>query len=608
MFIECVKNNGTKYLRLVDAHTYVITGVRKHQRYVVRNIGPLSRFDDGLPDYMERLRESFRNGTPIIPLLEEYVSGAYPEKKIRFELDVNDDAHCFCQPRNIGYFLLDGLYDALGIYDVLNQCKSNNRVAYDLNGLAKLLVFGRALFPDSKLGTYEQRERYIFDVTSSNNLFEIYQTLDCLNDCADAIQKRMNHKIICGRVGRNTEVCFYDVTNYYFEIGENDSDEVDKDGGVIKKGLRKKGISKEKRGEPIVQMGLFIDDNGIPIAYRLFPGNDTDQTTLRPALKNNIDSLGLGRVIVVADGGLNSGPNIAHILGMGNGYIVSKSTKKSDKNVKAWILDETGYEWNESRTFKVKSTIRKRKIKNEEGKTAEITEKLICYWSKKHYDKECHENEKFIEYLESVIANPDKLKDKPGKIERFLKKHTVDKKTGGIIDADIHLSIDTDKIRDYLNLLGYYTVMTSEIDKPDREIINKYHGLSRIEDSFRITKSDLEGRPVFVFTPEHINAHFLTCFIALTMIRLVQYAILKHQGKDTKNTDGWESGLTAERIQAALGNWQADPLPGGYYRTTKAGEDLNLILDSFGIDGNFRLPTIKALRSLKYSIDKAAFM
>ena len=243
MFIECVKNNGTKYLRLVDAQTFSANGIIKHRRYVVRNIGPLARFDDGLPDYLDRLRESFRNGIPIIPLLNEYTSGVQRESKIRFELDINDDEQCFSHPKNIGYFLLDGLYDALGIYDVLNLYKSNSQFPYDLNGLSKLLIFGRVLHPDSKLGTFEQRDRYLFDVTSSRGQHEVYQALDCLNDCADAIQKRMNYKITNG-IGRNTEVCFYDVTNYYFEIHENDSDEVDSSGDITKKGLRKKGVSK----------------------------------------------------------------------------------------------------------------------------------------------------------------------------------------------------------------------------------------------------------------------------------------------------------------------------------------------------------------------------
>jgi transposase len=348
-------------------------------------------------------------------------------------------------------------------------------------------------------------------------------------------------------------------------------------------------------------MGLFIDDNGLPIAYRLFPGNHTDQTTLRPALEKSIDKMDFGKVIIVADGGLNNGPNIAHILDKGNGYIVSKSTKKSDKTVKAWILDETGYTWNETKNFKVKSQIRTRKIKDSAGNVKEITEKLVCYWSKKHYERERHENEKFIEYLSAVIANPDKLKDKSKKIERFLEKTVINKDTGEIVRAATNLTLDMDKVREYIDLMGYYTIMTGEIDKPDAEIIDKYHGLSRIEDSFRITKSELEGRPVFVRTPEHINAHFLTCFIALSMMRLIQYKILKFQGKDTKNAGGWESGLSAERIQKALAAWQADALPGAYYRLTQPDDDLRLILDAFGIAADLQLPNLSQLRQLRFS-------
>jgi transposase len=414
----------------------------------------------------------------------------------------------------------------------------------------------------------------------------------------------MNTKIKAA-IGRNTEVCFYDVTNFWFEIGQNDTDEKDTEGNIVQPGLRKKGISKEKRGEPIVQMGLFIDDNGIPIAYRLFPGNHTDITTLRPALEKSIDKMKFGKVIVVADGGLNSGPNIAHILGNGNGYIVSKSTKKSDKDVKAWMLDEKEYEWNQAGTFKVKSMIRERKIKDSEGKTHTITEKLICYWSKKHYDRERSENAKFLEYLESVIRFPDKLKDKQKKIEKFLEKTAVVKDTGEIVNTKTLLSIDEGKVEEYKALLGFYTLMTSEIEKTDREIINKYHGLSRIEDSFRITKSDLEGRPVFVRTPQHINAHFLVCFIALVMIRLIQRKALSFQGLNMLNEDGWESGVTADRIKEALGSFQADALPGGYFRLTQPNDDMRLILNSFGVDADLRIPTAHELRTLKLLFDKA---
>lgn len=607
MYIDCVKNSGKPYLRVAESYSANENGIRKNRKRTIRNIGPLSRFDDGKPDYLDRLRQSFKEGKPIIESLVDLAEGKPVRRRVIVEYDLENEDDCFCDPKNIGYFLLDAFYDALGIYDVLNKHKSMTRIEYDLNGLAKLLVFGRVLNPDSKLETFKGREGYAFDVTSSDNLIEVYRALDALDEKADAVQARMNYKIK-ETIGRNTEVCFYDVTNYYFEIEQNDEDILNEAGFIIREGLRKKGPSKEKKPEPIVQMGLFIDDNGIPIAYRLFPGNHIDQTTLRPALKKSIDRLNFGKVIIIADGGLNSDKNIAHILSEGNGYILAKSTKKSAKSVKEWILEEDGYEWNEKRTFKVKSKIRKRTIKDENGEKVEITEKLVCFWSKKHYDREVRENAKFIEYLESVVKFPDKLKDKPRKIEKFLKKMEVDEETGEIVDTKTHLSVDMDKIQEYMALLGYYTIMTSETGKSDREIIDKYHGLSRIEDSFRITKSDLEGRPVYVSNPEHINAHFLICFIALAMVRLIQYRVLKHQGKDTMNEDGWESGITADRIKKALNGFQADLQPGGHCRLTRPSEDLKLILKSFNINDDLRMPTVSDLHKLKYSFDRAGII
>ena len=604
MFIECVKNNGIDYLRVMESYTFTEGVTKKCRRRIVRSIGPLARFDDGKPDYLARLRQSFRNGTPMIESLADLAVPAKANPKIIIPFQLESESDCCCAPKNCGYFLLDALYDRLGIYDVLQLHKSRSGVEYDLNGIAKLLVFGRALSPDSKLGTFESKDNYLFPVTKSERAADVYAALDCLSKRSESIQKRMNLKIRQS-IGRDTEVCFYDVTNYYFEIGENDADTLDENGKVVTPGLRKKGVSKEKRGEPIVQMGLFVDDNGIPISFQLFPGNRTDMTTLRPAMKKTVDNMDFGRVIIVADGGLNSGPNIAHILNGGNGYIVSKSTKKSDKAVKAWMLDEADYRWNDARTFKVKSQIRTRKVKAEDGSLREISEKLVCYWSKRHYERERHENEKFIQYLDSVIAFPDKLKDKPRRIEKFLKKTQVDKATGETVNTTTELSLDMDKIREYLDLMGYYTIMTSETDKSDEEIISKYHGLSRIEDSFRITKSDLCGRPVFVRTPEHINAHFLTCFIALTMLRLIQHKILLHQGKPTNSTEEWESGLSAERIQSALRDWCADPLPSGYFRMSKLSEDLELILYALRIHADLRLPTAKDLRSLKYSFTES---
>jgi transposase len=607
MFIDCYPNNGKPYLRVCESYTTKVDGKRKNRKRLVRDIGPLSRFDDGEPDFLTRLRKSFKEGVPIINGLDDLSAAPKTSNKITAVFDKNDDASAFFNPKNIGYFLLDSLYVKLGIYDVLNTHKSRSKIEYDVNGLSKLLVFGRALNPQSKITTWNGRGNYLFEVASTEHQIEIFRVLDVLDKKSESIQRRMNHKIKTG-IGRDTDICFYDVTNYWFEIDDNDEDILDVHGDVIKEGFRKRGPSKAKNRKPIVQMGLFIDSNGIPIAYRLFPGNHIDQTTLRPALEKTIDRMAFGRVIVVADGGLNSGKNLARVVSAGNGYIVSKSAKGSTKKTKEWIADQYGYVGNKEGTFKSKSEIREREVKDENGTPVIIKEKIISYWSRSQYNRALHENKKFIEYLNAVIEFPDKLKDKQSKLQKYLIKEQVDKGTGEIINTKEFLYLDMKKVQMDLDLMGYYTVMTSELDMPDNEVINKYHGLSRIEESFRTIKSDLEGRPVFVNTPEHINAHFLICFIALTMIKLIQFKILVHCGKDTKNVQNWELGLSADRIKNALKDFNVDFIPGAFYRLALPSNDRDLIMDAFGIDANLKIPSEAELRALKYSFNDSVFM
>jgi transposase len=325
-------------------------------------------------------------------------------------------------------------------------------------------------------------------------------------------------------------------------------------------------------------------------------------------MKKMLGKMAFGRVIVVADGGLNSGKNLAYIVSSENGYIVSKSAKGSDKKTKEWILDPKGYESNEAGTFKSKAKIRERTVEDENGGKMKIKKKIISYWSQSQYLRALHENKHFIEYLNAVIDFPDKLKDKQSKLQKYLISEQADKETGEVIDTVSLLSLDMKKLQLEMDLMGYYTVMTSEITMPDREVIDKYHGLSRIEESFRTIKSDLDGRPVFVRKEEHINAHFLVCFIALTMIKLIQYKILVHLGKETKNVRNWELGLSADRIIKALVGFQADAIPGGYFRLTKLSDDMKLIFDATDINADLRLPTLSDFRQLKYSLDKASIM
>jgi len=607
MYIDQITNNGTKYLRVAESYSVKENGIRKNRKRTIRNIGPLSRFNDGKPDFLKRLKQSFKDGQPIISGLDDLFSSDKPHNKIKIEFDRANEEDAFARLKNIGYFFLDALYDALGIYDVLNKYKSQSKIAYDLNGYVKILVFGRTLEPDSKCATWKNRNTYLFDVVSSEKLIEVYRTLDVLDTQSENIQRRMNSKIN-KHIGRSKSICFYDVTNYWFEIDNPDEDELSETGKVIKEGMRKHGPSKAKNRKPITQMGLFMDDNGIPVSYKVFPGNHIDQTTLRPAMKETINKMGFERAVIVADGGLNSGKNLACIVSQGNGYIVSKSAKGSTKEVKKWVLDEEEYVWNAKKTFKLKSVVRTRTLKDEDGQSVAVKEKLISYWSKKQYDYALHENRKFIEYLNEVAICPDKLKDKPSKLQKYLLKTEADKKTGEVIDSVSILSLDMNKINEDLSLLGYYTIMTSEIEMDNHEVIDKYHGLSRIEAAFRIIKSDLEGRPVYVRNAKHINAHFLLCFIALTMVRIIQYKVLKKQGKVTNSTHDWEMGITAERIKAALSSFCVASLPAGYYRLTQIGDDLKDIATTFDVDVALSIPTESNIRNLKYALDKLVFM
>ena len=617
MHIECTKNSGKPYLRIVEGKYTNENGRVKIKKNVLKNLGPLSKFDDGKPDFLKRFREKFKNGE--LDFCKEFEIDIV-EKKQMIPLD---EINLKLNPKNLGYLFLNKIYNDLGISDILNRIKSDSKVEYDLNGLVKLYVFNRILDPSSKLKAFQNKDRYLFPVTSCENEKDIYKPLDVLAKYSKKIQNRMNTKISKSSIGRNTELTYYDVTNYYFETmyGDDDIFELDENGEIKKdtkgkpiikeKGFRKKGVSKENRKEPIVQMGLFIDNNGIPVSHKLFSGNTQDKTTFKNVLENDVDEMNLGRIVIVADNGMNTQENKYLIVEKNNGYIVSKSVKKSWTKLRDWALDSSGYTEIKNASgevvFKYKSRINEITLtyKNEDGtKSSKIVkEKEIIYWSKKHYEKELHQNKKFIEYLESCKENPDKLKDKQRKSQEFIKTVDVDKETGEIIHPEKVIVFLDKKLEKYKETMGFYSIVTSEIDDDDKEVINRYHGLSRIEDSFRIIKSDLEGRPIFVWTEEHIKAHFLICFIALTIIRIIQYKILKYEKKSTLNVDGWEQGLTAKKIKQTLNDFKADQVYSDYYKITEINNELDKILKSNNINFQFKNYDFKEIKTLRKQIN-----
>ena len=607
MFIELFKNNGIDYLRLVENKRVTnAQGKKTISKKVILNIGSVSRFDDGEEDYIGRLRKSFRDGTPLIPELLPYVDSDPAKKKEKYEITyIEGDGLCFGNPKWFAPCILDPAFAALGLDTLFASIKHADKIEYDLQGIVRLLVYGRILEPASKIATMRQNSKYYTPLVKSGNDDNVYDVLDVIWANRKKIIQRMNTCISSG-IGRNTDTVFYDVTNFFFETERPDDDMVDEEGNVVEKGLRKMGVSKENRKQPIVQMGLFLDDNGIPISIEMFPGNTLDHLTLRDAMRNTVNMLKLNRFILVADRGMYSGTNMCHVLNQGDGYIVSKSLKKSTKNDREWTLKQEDY-IQVSPDFKYKSRIVKRSVTDEDGSKRHIQEKVVVYWSQAYYKRELHENKSFIDFVEKLKKNPNGFRVTAAQsrsLRKFLKKELMDKKTGEILDGNqLVAMIDEEKLSEFNDIMGYYQIVSSELDMPDLEIIDKYHGLTRIEDQFREMKGTLETRPIFVRTPEHIQAHLMICFMALTIIRVIQYKIGNSLADSTFEKKNWSYALPGRRLSEALLNWQVNQLSDIYFQFLNVSQpDLSVLLSAFNLSIPKRLFTPGDLRSLKSSV------
>ena len=439
--------------------------------------------------------------------------------------------------KNLGYIIPKKIYKELGIYEFLKGKSSKLKIEYNLQDIFELLVYSRILFPNSKLSTFNHKDMYFENYNFSEK--NMYRSFDYLANYKDEILKLCwnNTKDLYNRDTSNT---YYDTTNYYFEISYNDIDKIDENGNVIEKGLRKKGPSKEHRKSPIVQMGLLMDNNGLPMYYDLFPGNESEKTQMRPTLKKTKAKFDIGRTVIVADRGQNTSDNTVFIAGKNDddktnhdGYVYGQSIIGADEEFRNWAVNQEGFitdiildENNNEIHFKHKSRIfaKNVQIKKNNQRTVkyQIYQKQMVYYSQKYADKQKYERELAILKAKDLIANPGKYTQATSYgCTKYINNISFNKKTGEVAD-DSNLSLNLDKIKDEEKFDGYYSIVTSEKHLSDKEIRDIYKGLWKIEETFKITKSELETRPVFVWTPESIEAHFLSCFIALLIIRLLE--------------------------------------------------------------------------------------
>ena len=426
---------------------------------------------------------------------------------------------------NCGYFFLEKIYYALGLDSICNTIYNKYKITFDLNSILSRLVYSRIIYPSSKLATYELSKHFVEQ--PNFELQHIYRALEIITKENDFIQSEL-YKNSLNISDRATGILYYDCTNYFFEIEDEDE-------------FRKYGPSKEHRPNPIIQMGLFMDGNGIPLAFNINSGNTNEQQTLTPLEEKIIQDFKLSKFVVCTDAGLASTDNRKFNDKGERAFITTQSIKQLKKHLKDWALSPTDWKLTGSdKTYNINSVqekldnttdeIKKQKIKNltfykerwinENG----LEQRLIVTFSFKYQQYQRHIREGQIARAKKAIENKDfKLdKRKQTDFKRFIKQTNITS-DGEVADKGI-LSIDMNIIAKEELFDGFYGVCTNLEDNV-KEIIKVNHRRWEIEESFRIMKSEFKARPVYLSREDRIKAHFVICYISLLIHRLLEKKI-----------------------------------------------------------------------------------
>jgi transposase len=550
------KESGRTYLVVAQKYRNPKTNISTDR--TIKSLGYLDDLKKEYDDPIAHFKEVARKMTE-----EENA-----KKKLTLTINMDEPlAQGTDNRKNFGYTAILKIYHELGLHRFFNNRARNEDFKFNTNSIMMLLVVSRLLSPGSKKKAFEEKGHYFERFNFS--LADVYRALSHYAKIAKEFQRYL-HGQIAEKYGRDTKTIYYDVTNFYFEIDEADE-------------LRKYGRSKEHRHNPVVQMGLAMDKDGIPLHYELFPGNKLDKETFRSVIGEVRKNYDTGRVVVVADMGVITGDNIYYLTGgkNRNGYVFSFSVRGGTEAFKNYVLDSEGYVGTDGKPagedaeFKIKSRriARDIKVTMTSGKTAKKTvyEKQVVFWAKKYADKARAEREEVVKKALDLVADPKKYnKAITYGAAKYVKHLEFDKETGEILEGKQRPLFDADKLAQDEMYDGYYAIVTSELGMSDGEIIDTYRGLWEIEETFRVTKGTLEARPVYVSREDRIGAHFLTCFIALVIIRLIQ-----------KKTD---RRYSAERIIKCLNKIACSNEQDNLYLFDYRSEISDAIGDSLGID------------------------
>lgn len=456
---------------------------------------------------------------------------------------------------HLGYFPLKSIMEKLKIKKYVDFFKLTTNFEFDLYEMLSSLIYARAVNPCSKQRTFHE----VLPCLYTPYHYSYDQLLDGLSYIGGNYQKFVEiFATLTGEVyGLDTSKTYFDCTNFYFEIDREDD-------------FRKKGPSKENRKEPIVGLGLLLDKNQIPIGMEMYPGNESEKPVLRDVIdnlkkRNNIT----GRTIHVADKGLNCAQNIAFSRKNGDGYLFSKSVKGLPKKEKEWVLLQNGYrvvkDKNGKESYRYKSCVDKFPYTVEhEGKevTVQLTEKRLVTYNPTLAAKKRYEINRMVEKAKSLTLSQAK-KDDYGETGKYV--NFTDGKGG-----KAKVSINQEAIDKDLQLAGYNLIVTSEIRMTDSDIYTTYHNLWRIEESFRIMKSDLDARPVFVQKESAIKGHFLICYLTVLLERIFQFKVL-------------ENKFGASEIFSFMKNFRVTPAERKYINTTMDSDFIEYLSEYTGL-------------------------
>ena len=529
---ERVTRNGKRLTYLCAAESYRENGTIKQRR--IKSFGCLEK----QPDQAAFIRAVEAELT--------FLEAQFAQKiELTFFESENNFGSGFGSNYNYGYKHLEAIYNALNLdkYFEELQAEIGGKAEYRIKDIFKFLVFERIMNPDSKRATI-QRAHEFFGMKCNFELVDIYRCMTLLAPKFDEVQdhiKRESDKLI----KRDYSKIYYDCTNYYCEIDYSDTVE----------NLRHRGVSKEHRVDPIIGFGLFLDNNGLPLKCQVFNGNTAESTMLIPGIRSVKAAHKLPRIVMVADKGLNTCANIEELVKNGDGYVFSQILRgKKGKRFHGHILNDEGY----TKHFDKDTKVMDYKYK--------LIEEDYSYTDKDGNEIPAKRNALLYYSLADDIAAKRKRAEKLLKAEgslknaaygikhgydQYLKETLIDPETGEVLTGKSVKSIDLEKAENDEKFDGYFCLITSELDYSEKQIRDTYKQLWEIEQTFRITKSDLEFRPVYHFKKENIKTHFLICYCAVLVLRLLQYS-LKQKGVN----------LSAERIVNALNSMNCENLKG----------------------------------------------